>query len=414
MTTNTAQSPAWRSPDNLILAALCLFAFSVVFSVTVVQIALFLTIIGLLITKHRERTLRDILPSLARHPLFVPWMIYLGVCLVTALTAYYPSKGFGQLNSDFLKYVCLSTLLLAVKKEHLSKLSAVYITAAAISAVFGIAEVVTSALAGDSPVARAGVLMNAVRYGEAMTIAFLLALSRLLLPLKEDSARERLLYALAAALIFAAVVFSQTRGAWLGLTVGMVVMFTFASGARKRLALYAAVMMAGAAMLMAASPTLKGRLAVTTSYQQGDFAGHSPNTGINVRLELWKLGHKMFRAHPVVGVGPDNVKRVFKKFHPEPFPEEGIYGTLNNLYVHQAAERGLLGLGALLLLFLTMLVYAARLFKAKAGPYALWAVCALPAFYVVNLTEISFQHVHTAFAIFMALALAAAAEKETV
>jgi O-antigen ligase len=122
----------------------------------------------------------------------------------------------------------------------------------------------------------------------------------------------------------------------------------------------------------------------------------------------------MFKAHPIVGVGPDNVKRVFKKFHPEPFPEEGIYGTLNNLYVHQAAERGLLGLGALLLLFITMFIYAAKLFKAKASPYALWAVCALPAFYVVNLTEISFQHVHTSFAIFMALAFTAAAEKETV
>jgi len=414
MTTTTAQSPSWRSPDNLILAALCLFAFSVVFSVTVVQIALFLAIIGLLIKKHREHTLGDILPSLASHPLFVPWMIYLGVCLLTALTAYYPAKGLGQLNSDFLKYVCLSTLLLAVKKEHLSRLSAVYIAAAAISAIFGIAEVATSALSGDSPVARAGVLMNAVRYGEAMTIAFLLALSRVLLPLKSSYARERLLYALAAAMIFTVVLLSQTRGAYLGLAAGIVVMLGFAAGARKRLAVYAALMLAGAALLMTTSPTLKGRLAVTTNYQQGDFTENSPNTGISVRLELWKLGYKMFEAHPVVGVGPDNVKRVFKKYHPEPFPEDGIYGTLNNLYVHQAAERGILGLGALLLLFVSLFAFAITRFRATANPYALWALCALPAFYVVNLTEISFQHVHTSFAIFMALAMAAAAEKETV
>lgn len=413
MNTNTAQSPAWRSPDNLILAALCLFAFSVVFSVTVVQIALFLAIIGLLIKKHREKSLSDILPSLVRHPLFVPWMVYLGVCLITALTAYYPSKGFGQLNSDFLKYVCLSALLMAVKKEYLSRLSTAYIAAAAISAVFGIAEVATSAMAGDSPVARAGVLMNAVRYGEAMTIAFLLALSRLLLPLKEDSARERLLYALAAALIFAAVVLSQTRGAWLGLATGLAVMFAFAAGSRKKLSVYIVAILVISTLIAYTTPPIKSRLAAMISPQTTDFAINSPNTGISVRLELWKLGYKMFKAHPVVGVGPDNVKRVFKKFHPEPFPEEGIYGTLNNLYVHQAAERGLLGLGALLLLFLTMFVYAAKLFKAKAGPYALWAVCALPAFYVVNLTEISFQHVHTAFAIFMALAFAAATEIET-
>lgn len=414
MTTTTVQSPSWRSPDNLILAALCLFAFSVVFSVTVVQIALFLAIIALLIKKHREHTLRDILPSLASHPLFVPWLVYLGVCLLTALTAYYPAKGLGQLNSDFLKYVCLSTLLLAVKKEHLSKLSAVYVAAAAISAVFGIAEVLTSLYPGGGPAARAGVLMNAVRYGEAMTIAFLLALSRALLPLKDDSARERLLYALAAALIFAVVILSQTRGAYLGLAAGLAFMFAFASGTRKKLAILAGALLAAGAVLTALSPSLRGNLAAMTEYRQGDFTENSRNTGISVRLELWKLGYKMFKAHPVVGVGPDNVKKVFKTFHPEPFPEKDVFGTLNNLYLHQAAERGILGLGALLLLFLTMFIYAARRFKATASPYALWAACALPAFYVVNLTEISFQHVHTAFAILMAIAMAAAAEKETV
>ncbi|PKM99020.1 MAG: hypothetical protein CVU79_00440 [Elusimicrobia bacterium HGW-Elusimicrobia-3] len=414
MTTTTVQSPSWRSPDNLISAALCLFAFSVVFSVTVVQIALFLAIIGLLIKKHREHTLRSILPALASHPLFVPWMIYLGVCLLTALTAYYPAKGLGQLNSDFLKYVCLSTLLLAVKKEHLSKLAAVYIAAAAISAIFGITEVVRSVVANDLYVARAGVLMNAVRYGEAMTIAFLLAFSRLLLPLNTDSKRERFLYALAAALILAAVALSQTRGAYLGLAAGLSFMFAFASGTRKKLAILAGALLAAGAVLTALTPSLRGSLADMTEYRQGDFAENSRNTGISVRLELWKLGYKMFKAHPVVGVGPDNVKKVFKKYHPDPFPEQGIYGTLNNLYVHQAAERGLLGLGALLLLFLTMFIFAARRFKATASPYALWALCALPAFYVVNLTEISFQHVHTSFAIFMAIALAAAAEKETV
>ena len=72
----------------------------------------------------------------------------------------------------------------------------------------------------------------------------------------------------------------------------------------------------------------------------------------------------------------------------------------------------LLGLGVLLLLFLSMFLFALKRYRAAAGPYALWALCALPAYYVMNLTEISFQHVHTAFAVFLALAFAAAAEEE--
>ena len=413
MTPPATRQPAWQSADNLLFISLCLFAFTVMFSVTAVQISLFLAIIFLLVKKRREQTLSDIRPALTGHPLFIPWMVYLGVCLLTALTAYYPAKGFSQLNSDFLKYACLSALLLAVNKKHLPVLAVVYLAAASLSALGGIYETVSSILRGDPVIARAGVFMNAVRYGEAMAIAFLLALSRLLLPAKELFPRERLFNLLAAALIFAVLILSQTRGAYLGLLAGLGSIFFLAPTTRKKLLVYSALLLGLAALLTNITPSMKSRLSAMSSVQQGDFAKNSPSTGINVRLELWKLGYKMLKAHPVVGVGPDNIRRVFKKFHPEQFPEEGIYGTLNNLYVHQAAERGLLGLGALLLLFWTLFLFAYKRFKASASPYALWALCALPAFYTVNLTEISFQHVHTSFAIFMALAFGAAAEKET-
>jgi O-antigen ligase len=413
MTTLPAQPPARYSVDNLLFISLGLFAFTVLFSVTAVQISLFLAIIFLLVQRRREQPLSDTLPSLARHPLFIPWLVYLGVCLLTAVTAYYPAKGFSQLNSDFLKYVCLSALLLAVRQKHLPRLAAIYTGAAALSAVFGIAEVVSSAFNGSGSLDRAGVFMNAVRYGEAMTIAFLLAMSRLLLLSEDSSTKNRLLYMLAAGLTFTVIILSQTRGAYLGTAAGLLAIFIFAPAARKRLVFAVAVLLAAGALLAAANPVIKNRITTMIQVNRHDFSGNSASTGINVRLELWKLGYKMFRTHPVVGVGPDNVRRVFKKFHPEPFPEEGIYGTLNNLYVHQAAERGLLGLGALLFLFLALWRYALENFRRSRSPYALWALCALPAFYVVNITEISFQHVHTSFAIFMALAFGAAADKET-
>ena len=396
--------------DELIFFALCLFAFSVIFSVTVVEAALLLALGLLLAKKHSEGTLATIRPALTSHPLFTPWMSYLGVCLLTSLTAYYPLKGLGQLNSDLLKYVCLFTLLLEVKKEYLPKLSAVYTAAAALSGLFGIFEAVRPALAGGG-LARAGVFMNPVRYGEAMTIAFMLILSRLLLSSKESFRRERLFYLLAAAPVFGAILLSQTRGAYLGVIAGVLAIFSFAPQARKKLAIYVGIMLAATAILGITTPALKDRLSAMLMFSNKNFSGNNQSAAINVRIELWKVGYKMFKAHPVLGVGPDNIKRVFKKFHPEPFPEEGIYGTLNNLYVHQAAERGILGLAALLLLFASMFLFALKRFRAAKGPYALWALCALPAFYVVNLTEISFQHVHTSFAIFLALAFSAAAEE---
>ena len=77
---------------------------------------------------------------------------------------------------------------------------------------------------------------------------------------------------------------------------------------------------------------------------------------------------------------------------------------MHNLYLQQMAERGLLGLAALLALFGGMLALALKNFRAGSNAYTLWALTVLPAYYIMNLTEISFQHIHTSFAVFLALA----------
>ena len=66
--------------DGLKLAGLCLFAFSVVFSVSAVQAALFLVLAALLAGKYRDGTLSAEIKGLVRHPLFIPWAVYLGAC----------------------------------------------------------------------------------------------------------------------------------------------------------------------------------------------------------------------------------------------------------------------------------------------------------------------------------------------
>lgn len=397
--------------DRAIFASLGLFAFAVIFSVTAVEAALFLTLLLLLVRKYREKTMPDLPPSLARHTLFAPWMIYLGVCLLTALTAYYPAKGLGQLNSDFLKYLCFTTLLLTVRKEHLSNLSAAYTLAAVAAALIGIAEVVVSANDAGMATVRANAFMNAVRYGEVMGLALMLVLSRLIIPTPDSFRREGLLYKLAVVPVFVALILSQTRGAYLGLFFGLATMLYFASPSRQKVLLYSAALAVIGAIVLSFTPTIRHRITAMVSRNTATMDTDSPDTAINIRFELWELGAQMFQAHPVLGVGPDNVKKVFKKFHPEPIGYEETWGSLHNLYIHQAAERGLIGLGALALLFMTFFLFAKTNFQAARSPYTLWALCALPAYYAMNLTEISFQHVHTAFAAMLALAFSAAAKE---
>ena len=394
--------------DGLKLAGLCLFAFSVVFSVSAVQAALFLVLAALLAGKYRDGTLSAEIKGLVRHPLFIPWAVYLGACLLAASLAFFPKKGFSQLNSDFLKYVCLATLLLAVKKDRVPLISRFYTSAALFSAVIGIYKML-QAVPGVSPNSdfRARAFMNPVRYGEIMAIATLFILAKLLLSRKEDSRVEKAFYSMAGVASFVAVILSQTRGAYLGLFAGLGCMFLFSKGARLRMAglLLALLLIGGATMRF--NPALSQRF---TSMAETASSGSTSDEAINIRLDLWRLGAKMFLTHPIVGVGPDNVKPVFTKFKPD-LIFGTTWGSLHNLYLHQATERGLVGLGALLFLFLAMFVFAFRLFRAAPGPFTLWAACVLPAHYVMNITEISFQHVHTSFAVFMALAFASAYSK---
>lgn len=408
MTTSSARTPSWYSLDSLVFISLGLFAFSVVFSVTAVQASLFLIIIFLLISKHRQKALPGMLPALARHPLFIPWMVYLGVCLLTAVTAYYPAKGFSQLNSDFLKYVCLSALLLAVRKEHLPRLSLIYMVAAALSAAVGISEAVRSLLAGDELLLRANAFMNAVRYGEVMMIALALPLAKIICS-EGQSARERWFYAITAALTFLAVILSRTRGAYLGFFVFLFFLLVLGKGLRLRVLLLTGAL-AGIGLLTAFfHPDISGRFSITAPK-----AAQGPviEEAVNIRLELWQMGWEMFKSHPVLGIGPDNVKSLFTTYRP------GLifgtkWGSIHNLYLHQAAERGIVGLGALLFLFLSFFLFAVRNLKRNRNACTLWAACVLPAFYAMNITEISFQHVHTSFAVFMALAFSAVSSADT-
>jgi hypothetical protein len=70
------------------------------------------------------------------------------------------------------------------------------------------------------------------------------------------------------------------------------------------------------------------------------------------RAALRKVGWEMIKAHPIVGVGPEQVGPQFLDYLPSdiprPVPTEWYYQHLHNIYFHFAAERGLPALAALL------------------------------------------------------------------
>jgi len=69
------------------------------------------------------------------------------------------------------------------------------------------------------------------------------------------------------------------------------------------------------------------------------------------RVVTRQIGWEMIKAHPWLGLGPEQVGRQYEQYIPasiaRPLPA-GFYGHLHNIYIHYAAERGIPALFALL------------------------------------------------------------------
>lgn len=77
------------------------------------------------------------------------------------------------------------------------------------------------------------------------------------------------------------------------------------------------------------------------------------------RIVTFRTGLEMIKAHPLFGIGPEEISRNFDRYIPadikRPLPV-GYYGHLHNIYIQYAAERGLPGL-AFVLWFIGLILY---------------------------------------------------------
>jgi len=149
-----------------------------------------------------------------------------------------------------------------------------------------------------------------------------------------DRHRSGTKWLIAAALpISAALALTWTRSMWLGTLCGAVYLIWF----WKKWAL-AAVPVLIAALLFANPFDLRER-AVSALFP------HAGRTDSNAhRAELRRIGWEMIKAHPWLGVGPEQVWRQYPNYiRPDmPRPEASqYYGHLENDYIQYAAERGL-------------------------------------------------------------------------
>jgi len=84
------------------------------------------------------------------------------------------------------------------------------------------------------------------------------------------------------------------------------------------------------------------------------FEPHGQTDSNMHRMILRRTGVAMIKAHPLLGIGPEETNHQFEQWVPADIPRPlpvGWYGHLHNIYLQYAAERGIFAL----LVFLWMI-----------------------------------------------------------
>jgi O-antigen ligase len=358
-----------ESPE--LRAALCAFCLALPLSIAGANIGWGLVLAALLL---RWRSGSPPRWEAARSWLEVPLWIYLAACAASSAAGVDPLRSASFLHQDAHKlwfyYLMSWALARPAGRAPLSFLAAGF----AVAALCGVSQALASKMT-----LRAHAFVHPVTFGEQAAIGLLGAFCFLVRPDPETSsgAARRGVWALAF-LLLAAMLLSNTRGAAAGAAAGCLAVLLLVRELR-RWSARALLACAGGLALMEGAAFFMGRSLVGG---RGQF----------LRLSLWEVALRMGLDHPWLGVGLNNYRTAFPGYYLGIVEgPERVWGSAHNLFLHQFAERGLLGLCALLLLLAAFWIRALDRVREKESALNLWAFSSATAFLVMNLTEVALE-----------------------
>lgn len=331
------------------------------FSIAAAQILLAVAIVcwvGVLVV-HRERVTA---------PRFF-WLLlaYAGATLVSAAFSLDPRTSF----IDCKQLVLFLTVPIAYRflnGARAAALTTVIITFAAASAVVGIVQY--GILHYDILIHRPqGTLGHYMTYSGLLMLALVVALARVLFARQERTWAALVLPALAVA-----IAVTLSRNAWVGVCVASAVLLTL-----KDFRLLAVLPIVAAAFFAIAPSTVMTRF--NSIFDLKDPTNRD-------RLAMLREGEHMIRDHPLTGVGPNMVLRVYPEYR-DPDAVEKLNPHLHNVPMQIAAERGLPALAIWAAFVLVLLYDLGRRFYS--GGDRLLPAAALAAV-VAMLTAGMFEH----------------------
>jgi O-antigen ligase len=236
---------------------------------------------------------------------------------------------------------------------------------------------------------RMTVIFNAMTSGALLMMAILIAAGFLIVP--GIGRRLKILIAVAVAPVVLGLLMTMTRSAQLGLLVGLGIMLLLAKP--RIFGVFLGLLVVAAAVLALFGENLMSERMWSRINPQYVMAGD--NTSL--RLEMWRGGLEMVKAHPITGVGDRGLEEISPDYYTS--PENLYFGHLHSNIVQMAVIWGIPGLilgQAFIwagLWFLLKRWRSLRRLPAGLSTYPAWsgwvlgAIGAWISFYIAGFTE---------------------------
>ncbi len=289
-------------------------------------------------------------PAAVFVPVKLPLALFCVFSLISIFLATNPTTGWFAFRKLVLFLIWFLAVNLVVSANHLRRLIMGFILVSLVTSLVGIGQFVAQyrrvRVQHPTEVYRYltttrihGLMGHWMHFGGQQMLVFIFLLAFLLLAQARKSkteferteagSRAVVFWWMLLALVALSIVLNFTRGVWLGCSLAVV--YLVARWKPKMLLALPILLVLG---YLGAPSMIRERV---------HLAMHPRNDpALSIRLEMWHVALNMIRAHPWVGVGPNNIEEVYGLYLPPgPPPEVGYHNHFHNDFLQFGAERGL-------------------------------------------------------------------------
>ena len=310
--------------DRLLFVFICLFIFFSLFSIAGTQISMGFVVLFWIFKMIAERRW-----SVKSTSLDYAFAAFAGACILATLFSLQPAESFLNLKNLLLILVVYLLSSLLGDKRRIRIVIDIFIFVSALVAAVGL--VTTDIFGGSRVRALQSVTMT---WGAMSSMISIITLSLFLFGEKN---KKRWIYLGAFGVQFTSMLFSYVRGAWLGFVGGILLLAFMKSKKLLVAALFLLVF-----VFLIAPASVKTRILSIT-----DLSVNSTR----VRLVQWSNAVRIFRDHPLVGVGWIDLNEIHRAYAPAGADlslHEYNIGHFHNNFIMFAIYLGIVGLAVAL------------------------------------------------------------------